>query len=235
MKKQLQAIGFDEKEADIYIALLKLYKASVSEILNYTSIERRTIYDVLERLIQKGRASYFEENKTRKYQATNPKIILEDLKQKENEFSAIIPQLQCIKYTPRQAKVEILKGIQGLRTIFNEVIQSEKEHYVFGDINPLIYEDRYALTVKQFLKQIDEKNMKEKILYQKGDPINQVKNGEYRAVDEKDITPTPTLIYGNVVTQYIYTEPLTIIKITSKEVAKTHKQYFEHYWKQAKK
>jgi len=54
-------------------------------------------------------------------------------------------------------------------------------------------------------------------------------------VDKKIAFPTPTLIYGNVVTQYVYTDPITIIKTTSKEITNTHKNYFNHFWKLAKK
>ena len=235
MKEQLLAIDFDDKEADIYTALLKLDNASVSELLKNTSIERRTIYDVLERLIQKGRASYFEENNTRKYKAISPEIILEELKHKQKEFEAIIPKLQSLQETPSGAKVEILKGLKGLKAIFIEAIQAEQTHYSFGDLSPLMYEEKYAKEVAKFLKEIDKKGMKVKILYGKGDPIKKIKGGEYRTVNKEDIAPSPTLICGDVVTQYIYTDPITIIKITSKEVSETYKQYFNHFWKLAKR
>jgi len=63
MKEQLLAIGFGNKDAEIYLALIKFERANISELIKKTSIERRTIYDVLERLIQKGWASFSEETR----------------------------------------------------------------------------------------------------------------------------------------------------------------------------
>ncbi|MCF7866402.1 hypothetical protein K9L67_02295 [Candidatus Woesearchaeota archaeon] len=234
MKEQLEAIGFDSKEAQIYVALTKLGKASVTELLKNTQIERRSIYDVLERLVQKGKASYSEENGTRIFAPIAPKILLEELKQKQESFANIIPRLESLEPN-KETKVEILKGKKGLIAIFNEVIESGLIHYSWGDISPLIYQEDYARIVKNFLKELERKGMVEKIIYAKGDPISKIKKGEYRFLDKKLIPPAPTLIFGNVTTQYIYTEPLTIIKTTSKEIAQTNLEYFKHFWKLAKK
>lgn len=230
MKDVLRRIGFDEKEITIYLALLKSGKASVSELLKHTQIERRTIYDVLERLVQKGYASYYEENKKRVFVPTKPEIILTELEQNKIMFENIIPKLTQLEGSPKDAKVEILKGIKGLTTIFYEIIEQKREHLAFGDIKPLIVEERYSRLVKHFLRSMVEKGLKEKIIYPKGEPVNKVKGGDYRAVDKELVFPSPTLIYGDVVTQYIYTDPLTIIKITSKEVADTHRKYFDYFW-----
>ena len=78
MKEQLLSMGFNDKDAEIYLTLTKLGKANIAEIIKKTSVERRTIYDVLERLMQKGWASYFNENGKKYYLPTKPEIILED-------------------------------------------------------------------------------------------------------------------------------------------------------------
>lgn len=235
MKEELNAIGFDEKETEIYLALLKNEKANVSKLLKHTQIERRTIYDVLERLIQKGRASFHEENGTRFYHAISPEILLEDLNQKQQDFQKIIPQLENLQEFPKQATVEVLKGLQGLRMMFLDVIKSGEEHYSFGNITPLIEEKRYARIVNQFLEEMAKRKMTEKILYTKGDSITKKKGSQYREVEKNEVAPTPTLVYGDVVTMYLYTEPMTIFRIRSKELATTYKQYFNHFWKLAKK
>lgn len=231
MKAILRSIGFDDKEVEIYLALLKAGKATVSELIKYTQIERRTIYDVLERLVQKGRASYFEENNRRVFLPVKPEVILEDLEQKKEDFAGIITKLTRLEGIQTEAKVELLKGVKGLRSIFLDIIEKGVTHYAFGDIKPLIVEEKYSRIVKQFLSALEKKKLGEKIIYPKGERMNKIKGGEYRAVESEVVFPAPTLIYDDVVTQYIYTEPITIIKITSKEVAETHKQYFEHFWK----
>lgn len=230
MKEQLLQVGFSEKDSEIYLSLLKSEKASIADLMKKTSIERRTIYDVLERLIQRGWASYFEENNKKYYLATNPELILKDLEQKNQEFGKIIPELKSLKEIKSETKVEILKGVKGLRTIFLEIINLHEMHYSFGNIAPFISDKQYTPAVKEFLEYLEGRNIKEKVIYPKGEPIKKIKLGQYKALDKNLIPPTPTIIYGNVTAQFIFTDPITIIKITSKEITDTNKKYFDTFW-----
>ena len=231
MKEQLLHIGFSEKDADIYLALLKSEKASIADLMKKTQIERRTIYDVLERLIQRGWASYYEENNKKYYQATSPELILKDLQQKNQEFEKIIPKLKDLKEEHNQAKVEILKGVKGLRTIFLEIINLHETHYSFGNIAPFISDEKYTPAVNEFLEYLEGRGIKEKVIYPKGEPVKKIKLGQYKPLDKSLIPPTPTIIYGNVTAQFIFTDPITIIKITSKEITQTNLKYFDTFWR----
>ena len=230
MKEQLISIGFSDKDAEIYLTLMKFGKASIAEIMKKTSVERRTIYDVLERLIQKGWASYFEENGKKYYLATNPEIIFKDLEQKNMEFKKILPQLASMKEKAKDAKVEILKGPKGLRTIFLEIINSKETHYAFGNIAPFISNEKYTYAVKEFLEYLEGRGISEKIIYPKGEPIKKIKKGQYKELKKELIPPTPTIIYGDVTAQFIFTDPITIIKTTSKEITDTNRKYFDIFW-----
>lgn len=231
MKEQLISIGFSDKDAEIYLALMKLGRANLAEIMKKTSIERRTIYDVLERLIQKGWASYFEENSRKYYLATSPEIILKDLEQKNKEFEKIIPELTALNEKSSEAKVEILKGVKGLRTIFLDIIHSKETHYAFGNIAPFISDEKYTPAVKEFLEYLEGRGIKERIIYPKGEPIKKIKGGQYKEINKSLIPPTPTIIYGNTTSQFIFTDPITIIKTTSKEITDTNRKYFDTFWR----
>ena len=232
MKEQLIQIGFGDKEAEIYLALIKLEKANIAELMKKTSVERRTIYDVLERLIQKGWASYFEENGKKYYLPVKPELILEDFEQKKKEFEKIIPTLNSLKERQKSSltKVELYRGVKGLKTIGLEIIKSKSIHYSFGDISPMMLNKIYAPMLNNFLEILEERKIKEKVIYAKGDSIKKIKGGQYKAISKELIPPTPTTIYDDITVQYIYTDPLTIIKITSPEIAKTNKKYFDIFW-----
>ncbi|MFW6283117.1 MAG: TrmB family transcriptional regulator [Minisyncoccales bacterium] len=231
MRQQLLEIGFQEKDADIYLALTTLKQATIADLIKKTSIERRTIYDVIQRLIQKGFASYFEENGKKVYLPTKPELILSELEQKKENFEKIIPKLKSLEESKEQARVEILKGVKGLKTIFTEIINSKQTHYAFGNIAPFISDEKYTSAVNMFLDYLEGRNVKEKIIYPKGEPIKKIKGGQYKPLDKSLIPPTPTIIYGNTTVQFIFTDPITIIKIENKEITKTHKKYFEGFWK----
>lgn len=233
MKDILQDIGFDEKEAEIYLTLLAVGKGKVTDILAKTHIERRTIYDILERLIQKGHVSYIEENRTRIFTPTAPHLIKAQLEERTAAFSKIIPQLNSLQQQKENTRIELLKGKQGIKTIFTEIIETKKTHYAFGDVSKFI--DLLSTDTQQFLNKLNTQQGKEKIIYAQGKQITKIQQGEYRTLPKELVPPTPTIIYGNVVVMFIFSTPITIIKITSEEVAKTNMQYFNTFWKMAKK
>lgn len=231
MKEIFYQIGFDEKETQIYLTLTKLKTGKVSDILKKTKIERRTIYDVLERLIQKGYVTYYKENNTQIYKPVNPEIILKKLEEQKEDFEKIIPQIKSLKEKENHTEVEILKGKQGIRTIFQEIL-NEKEHLGIGDLEPFLEE--YQLDAKKFVNQMIKLNHKEKIIYQKDQKITKIKTGEYKVLEKDSMPPIQTIIYADTVIQFVLDEIPILIKIKNKKIAKTHKDYFYKYWKIAK-
>ena len=147
MKEQLIRIGFGDKEAEIYLALIKLGRANIAELMKKTSVERRTIYDVLERLMQKGWVSYHEENKKKYYAPAKPELILEDLEHKKQEFKEIIAKINALK---EKKLIEILSELfsSTSKTIFQQI----------GDINQAISETQWTpgkcLTLNQHFDKI---------------------------------------------------------------------------------
>ena len=49
-EKQLKSLGFSEKEARVYLALLELGPSTTTEIARKSKINRTTGYDILESL-----------------------------------------------------------------------------------------------------------------------------------------------------------------------------------------
>ena len=82
MKHTLKEIGLNEKEAIVYIALLKLGKSSTQIISKETGINRISLYDILNYLIEKGFANLIIENKIKHFFAISPKNILNKIKKK---------------------------------------------------------------------------------------------------------------------------------------------------------
>ena len=62
----LEEIGLSEKEAKIYLALLQVDSALISDLAEKTKINRTTVYPVLESLAKKGLVSELQEGKKMK-------------------------------------------------------------------------------------------------------------------------------------------------------------------------
>ena len=79
----LELLGLSPRESAVYYALLKSGPTTTSRIIKDTGIPSSKIYDVLERLIQKGLASYILVSGKKEFRATNPNKLMEIIEKKE--------------------------------------------------------------------------------------------------------------------------------------------------------
>ncbi len=88
--KGLVSLGFSEKEANVYLALLELGSRTVSPIARSANINRTTAYDILETLVAKGLVSISGKEPVQEYVAESPekvlKLIEEELNKKQQNL-----------------------------------------------------------------------------------------------------------------------------------------------------
>ena len=119
--KILKDIGLTDGEIKAYLALLELGKSTVGKIIEKSRVSPSKIYDVLNRLIEKGLISYIIEGKVKHFKAAPPKNVLnyierkeEDLKLHKNEFKKLLPELNSKQIQGNKIfNAEIFEGIRG--------------------------------------------------------------------------------------------------------------------------
>ena len=229
----LEKIGLTNKEAKIYLSLLKLKLAPVTKISEESGVDRTQTYDILQSLIERGLASYSLKNNTRHFSPANPNQILYDLQEKEREFRSILPDLkQLLAQQPEKISVEIFKGIDGLKAVYKNLLKSKKDYLLLG--TPQIFEKILPIFSKQFLRQVEKDNLKEKIIFSNREKFTKLKNGQYKYLKQDIFNPTDALIYDKHVVLFIWSEPYYAILMRSKEIEQTYRKYFDFLWKQAK-
>ncbi|EKD58319.1 MAG: Transcriptional regulator, TrmB [uncultured bacterium] len=111
----LETAGFTEKEAQVYLALLELGQGTVTDVSRITKLKRSIIYVILEGLVRRGYASEIPERKINAYQATDPSVILLQLKGVTKNFSEMLPMLRTLgnkgKSRPKITYHETKEGI----------------------------------------------------------------------------------------------------------------------------
>lgn len=109
-QKELQEIGMSKNESKIYETILELGTCGVSEISKKSEIHRRSVYDALQRLIERGVVFQIFGGKENTYSAADPQKLLEMIREKEETFERILPYLEQIqKSTPRKEATFIYK------------------------------------------------------------------------------------------------------------------------------
>jgi sugar-specific transcriptional regulator TrmB len=246
LQKSLTDVGFSDKEANVYLALLELGKGTVSEIARKANINRTTGYDILNTLVNEGLASISGKEPKREYVAESPDKIrgmLTARLQKEQESvklaENLIPQLKSIHNVSGRPQVRFYEGEEGLIQVYEDTLTSsepirayatvEEMHRVLPHYFPAYYKRRAS-------KGIAARG----ILPKTPGAIERSKHNREEAREVALIPPdkyyfSPEIcIYDNKVMIASWREKLGII-IESAEFADAMKKIFEIAWVEAKR
>lgn len=236
LKKLLQELGLEEKEAIAYLALLQLGETTATIIAEKTNLDRTLIYQLANKLIEKGLVSYIIKNNVKYFSAANPKKLLQDLKEKEKQLKkAMLELVNLTKTKKEETKVEIYRGKEGLKAVLKDIIREKKDYIVFGEEGR--FQKVLPIDIYQFLNQVVKNKIHEKVLVRedlKGIAIKS-KNSEFKCLPKKFLSPVTTAIYGSKVASFIWTPPYYAILTKNKEVADSFRSQFNALWKIAKR
>ncbi|MEI7621611.1 MAG: helix-turn-helix domain-containing protein [Candidatus Moraniibacteriota bacterium] len=127
----IESIGLKNKDAKIYLALLELGNASASQIAKVAKIKRPTTYLILEELKKNGFVSQSAGNKTKKYQAISPEIILAKKKTDLKNFAEMIPFLQTLQNkSGMRPKISYFTDNEGILNVYEDLNYAKEAFYI---------------------------------------------------------------------------------------------------------
>jgi len=245
-KEALISLGLSKRETEAYYSLLQTEESLASHISEKTKESRTNTYDTLNSLIKKGIVSYVIKNNKKYFIASHPKKLLDWIELKKEEVEKekkvvenLIPNLIKLKL-PQEKKVvvEVYEGMEGLRTMFKETVNSsietKKEFLIFGAIAGLlreldpIYHERYY-------KERAKNKIRSRYIFIEGGKHPVAPYSDYKYLPRIYKSFVATTIHGNEVSFWLLTKPEVVILIKSKELADTYRSNFEALWKIAKR
>lgn len=157
--KKFQDIGFSEEEAKIYLAVLSLGMAKVSDISKEADIPRTSVYNHLKRLIKDD---YIKKTKSRGVEyfiVSDPINIFDSQKEKIENFSKIIPLLEKMAGLPgKRPNIEFSDVKKGMLNINNKILEvSNKKYPVYAIESGLALESFIGIAGWEFLFQLQKK------------------------------------------------------------------------------
>lgn len=233
IKEILKDFGFEDRETKIYLLLLKEGDLPALAIARKVQVDRTTVYDILEKLILKGIASSYLKNNSKQFRAILPERLLQHFKEKYSSLEKIIPQLNESRTSPSEkVSCELFQGKDGLKIVLNELIKTAKEYRVIGIRKE--YEEILGYFNDNGVLKLNEFKAKEIAIVEKDAKFIKLKNGEYRYLDKTLLSPVTTLIYGDKVVFFIWTEPYFAVCVENKQLYNAQVEDFNLLWKAAK-
>lgn len=242
--RKIEGLGLSDKEAVVYLALLRAREATVIKLAKTTGIKRTTIYHCIEDLIHMGLATKLIKDDRTFYLAEDPKISFENLiTQRKNIVDSIVPELKdMFGKGALFPEIRAYYDISGLQKIFEDLLTCREKiarYYVSSfDVENLLGKE----FVDKFVKRRIEAGIKSRSLRsfkykpeREAEAVHAKQIREVKFMPEKaedDIRPY-ICIYDDKVAVIIAEEEKFGFVIQSKSFADAQKAIFDMVWNSA--
>lgn len=249
---KLQKIGLTSGEARAYFALLELGSSTVGPVAKKSGIAYSKIYEVLDRLVEKGLASFIIKQKTKHFQSLEPTRLQEFLDKKEEEvqksrklLNDILPSLKNLSSNSKhRQEAEIFIGERGITTAYDLLIRrSMSEEILFLYVHNPEYDEKvneFYFGIRNELNKIGKsfRNVKMRgLINRRQYKVKMNVNLPFYMNQRIVSVPLPGNIdigHDNLLFLNWGKKPFAIL-IRSEELAKNFRNYFEGVWKLGRK
>ncbi|MBD3164031.1 hypothetical protein GF323_02435 [Candidatus Woesearchaeota archaeon] len=227
------------KNERVYLALLKLGSATAVEITKKSKVHRVNVYDVLERLREKGLISTIFESNKRIYESANPDQLIQLIKEKEELLADVLPTLKQ-EFALKKEKQQVYHffGPEGVMRAYYMMLEQNATIYGLGGsgLNRKYLMHRHHMWNKERIN----KKISVVGLYYESSKIMKEKPGKNTLIKRKYLpdkfkTIGMIDICGDLVVNLLPIEDnIMAIVIENKILADTYKKFFEFMWQFAK-
>ena len=244
--KNLISLGFAEKEAGVYLALLQLGKRTATPIARQAGINRTTVYDILDSLAAKGLVSISGKEPLQEYVAESPdkiiKLLQEQLQKDQanlQQAQSLVPQLKSMHNISDRPQVRFYEGREGMEQVYEDTLTSHETILAYANVNEM-----HAAMPDYFPKYYKRRTNKgihiRAIIPSNKEGVERVSKDKDEAresalVPDDKVYFSPEInIYDNKIMIASWKEKLGII-IESKEIYEAMKTIYELAWAESKR
>lgn len=239
----LEKTGLTKKQAEIYISLLELGEASMTEISKRANLKRPTTYLIINELELVGLASSIKKGKKKLYTPAHPRRLAELTKFRMDQVSDAMPELLArYKVDSSKPQIEMYEGIEGVRKAYREafhLLSENKEGLWISDIERVM--EKFPEVLKEYdrlLRQIKNPRIREMTFG--GEPARKwaermnKEASKFSKVkymgDRGTIGALDQLIVGNKVMSFSLNKDIFVLITDSESLAETQRGLFELLW-----
>jgi sugar-specific transcriptional regulator TrmB len=238
----LKNIGLTDSETKVYLALLELGSTTKGPIVDKSGVASSKIYELLEKLIQKGLVSYVIKSGVKYFESAPPTRLLDYLKEKESsmkkqktQLEKLIPELQLKRSMAGIGSETIVyKGMKGAETSFDDILKLLKkgdEYYVLGISK---FTPHFKRFVVNFHKKRAKQGIKCRIIVNElakniGDKLAPIPLTKIRYLQKELFTPVVFIIYKDKTLISVGLDEI-FIQVKSRNLSEGLKAYANYMW-----
>jgi len=241
----LKRIGLDEREIEVYLALLSMKTARAAQIAKASKQSRSHTYLILEDLKEKGLVSEIERGSVMHFVAEPPERLLSYLKNREQELRSLeslvegaVPFLSSL--TPKlvgQPRVTVLHGLEGIKHVYRDVFTQKFVAFFNpkvdldafgGNITTILLGENPQLHGKDLL--VDNEAARKHIAEVPQSPEYEIRLLPKHITFEADI-----IIFENEIVLFTFADEPTIIRIENPQLADAFRALHKVFWEMSKK
>ncbi len=238
----LKKLGFSDKFATIYLALLKLGPSSVRKLAESAALNRGTVYEGLKWLQEQGLVDYYEKDSKQFFVAEDPERLSslvekqsQSLKEAGRKLIEVIPELRALHHKGGERPISSYFEPKQIHLILQDVLKVCEERaelqyriYSTAPIRENLYDGFETFSDVRVTKGIAVKA----IAIGAGGELRGLDERKWLKTKEEAATPTYIIIYPGK-TAYISLNAggeLVGVVIENEGIYQTQKQIFEELW-----
>ncbi|PIN73699.1 hypothetical protein COV20_05760 [Candidatus Woesearchaeota archaeon CG10_big_fil_rev_8_21_14_0_10_45_16] len=242
----LEKLGLTKGEIKVYLALNRLGESTVGPIGKESKVSKSKMYDILDKLIEKGLVGYITKEGTKYFMANDPHMILDYIEKKEDELNLtkknvvteVLPRLMMQRASVSKKRVaEMYEGFQGIKAIREELMinfKSEDTLFVLGA--PKVANVKWEGWFLDFHKRRIQRKVKMKIIYnanakEYGKVREKMRFTEVKYFPNKLVSPNWIDIFPDAVLFVMVLKNPVAFVVRDTELANSFRSYFEIMWK----
>lgn len=124
LTKQLQYLGFDDRQAKAYLALLELGEGTLAELVKRSKIKRTTLYDIVRSLRDRGLVSTAKRGERTTYIAEDPRTLDERLQEQRVVLADALPELLSLANAlNKKPRILYYEGAEGIKEVYRNTLE----------------------------------------------------------------------------------------------------------------
>ncbi len=239
----LQHIGLTPNQATVYLALSRAGAAKAGEIIKKTGFHRNLVYMALQELIGKKLMTISRVSDVAVYKILSPSRLLGDLQEKERVVKEIVEELALLtKKATSGQEIVVYEGIDEFRRYEKNLYNSFKPGGLirYLGISPqwreLVGESLESkLIAIQSKKKIRMRALTNTVTEELQSYVGRAKDLVTIRTNQLISSETNnTIILGERISIRSFLEPVFVVEIVNKTLAKNYQNYFDFLWSKSR-